>query len=241
MEFYEMIGQYYNELFPPSEAQIDFLSQLLAPESKVLDMGCATGGYAMALAERGHEVTAADLDEDMVHQLVGACEKRHLNIKTHVMDLRNIGQLTETYDLIYCIGNTLVHLDSLGEVKSFVKDAYDRLKPHGKLVIQSVNYDRILKDKVQKLPDIVREQPPLTFIRKYHHVEGAIEFIGELSLNSSGEDQKWTAQTKLLPILKDDLQGIFEEIDFSAINCFGDFKKSTFTLESPALVTLTVK
>lgn len=240
MEFYEMIGRYYNDLFPPSEAQIEFLSQLLAPESTVLDMGCATGGYALALAERGHAVTAADLDGDMVQQLVQESEKRQLKLKTHTMDLRNIGQLTETYDLIYCIGNTLVHLDNLGEVKSFVEDAYDRLKPGGKLVIQSVNYDRILKDKVQKLPDIVRENPPLTFIRKYHHVEGAIEFIGELSLGGEGEG-KWTAQTRLLPILKEDLQGIFEALDFSAINCFGDFKKSTFNLESPALVTLTVK
>lgn len=241
MEFYEMIGKYYNELFPPSEAQIEFLSELLVPKSTVLDMGCATGGYAMALAERGHIVTAADLDGDMVKQLEQESEKRCLQIKTHTMDLRNIGQLKETYDLIYCIGNTLVHLDNLGEVKNFVKDAYDRLNPKGKLVIQSVNYDRILKDKVQKLPDIVREQPPLTFIRKYRHIEGAIEFIGELSLGNKDDQEKWTAQTRLLPILKEDLQGIFEEIDFSAINCFGDFKKSTFTLESPALVTLTVK
>lgn len=30
MEFYEMIGKYYNELFPPSEAQIEFLSELLS-------------------------------------------------------------------------------------------------------------------------------------------------------------------------------------------------------------------
>lgn len=241
MTFYEMIGRYYNDLFPPSTAQIEFLSQLLEPESTVLDMGCATGGYAMALAERGHRVTAADLDEDMVQQLVRESERRQLKIKALTMDLRNISQMTETYDLIYCIGNTLVHLEDLSEVRHFVKGAYDLLKPGGKLVIQSVNYDRVLRDQVQKLPDIVREKPPLTFIRRYHHVDGVIEFIGELTLDDPDGEQKWQAQTKLLPILKEDLQGIFEELDFSAINCFGDFKKSTFNLESPALVTLTVK
>lgn len=241
MDFYEMIGKYYNDLFPPSEAQINFLTQELKPNSTVLDMGCATGGYAIALAQKGHQVTAADLDGDMVAQLERESLSRDLKIKTHTMDLRHIGQLTESYDMIYCIGNTLVHLNDLSEVQAFVKNAYDKLKPGGKLVIQSVNYDRILKDKVQKLPDIVREKPPLTFIRRYDHGEGVIDFIGELSLGTGEDMKQWTAHTSLLPILKEDLVHIFETLDFSAINCFGDFKKATFTLESPALVTLTVK
>ncbi len=241
MDFYEMIGQYYNDLFPPSEAQIQFLTQQLEPNSKVLDMGCATGGYAMALAEKGHHVTAADLDGDMVAQLQNESQRRNLNLQTYTMDLRNISELPETYDLIYCIGNTIVHLKDLSEVRQFINDAYDKLKPGGKLVIQSVNYDRILKDQVQKLPDIIREQPPLTFIRRYDHTEGSIDFIGELSLGTGETIEKWTAHTRLLPILKDDLVHVFKAIDFSAINCFGDFKMTTFTLESPALVTLTIK
>ncbi len=241
MEFYEMIGQYYNDLFPPSPAQIEFLCQNLAPESQVLDMGCATGGYALALAEKGHKVTAADLDGDMIAQLDKEKNKRHLEIETHTMDLRNIGQLEDTFDLIYCIGNTIVHLNDLEEVAQFLRDAHDKLKPGGKLIIQSVNYDRVLKNKVQKLPDIIREQPSLTFIRSYRHVEGAIQFIGELTLREANQEKKWQAETRLLPILKEDLIRIFKEIDFSAINCFGDFENSTFTLESPALVTLTVK
>lgn len=241
MDFYEMIGHYYNDLFPPSEAQINFLKEELKDNSQVLDLGCATGGYALSVAAMGHQVSAADLDEAMVGTLKAEALNRGLTINSFVMDLREVNQLQDSYDLIYCIGNTIVHLNDLAEVKSFIQAAYDQLKPGGKLLIQSVNYDRILKDHIQNLPDIIRESPKLTFQRHYEHSEGYIQFIGDLTLENEEETMNWTAQTRLLPILKSDLETIFSEVGFKEVFVFGDFKRTTFTLESPALVTLTVK
>lgn len=243
MDFYQMIGHYYDDLFPPSEAQISFLLKQLSQPSKVLDLGCATGGYAIALAERGHEVTAIDLDGDMIQILEHKLKQKHkpLSVDSRVGDIREVGSLTETYDLIYCIGNTIVHLADLEEVETFVQNVYDRLKPGGKLVIQSVNYDRILKEQVQSLPEIIREYPALSFFRRYHHEEGHIRFVGALTVAEGVERKTWTAETQLLPILKDELKQIFMKVGFSEMGFYGDFKELPFSFESPALVTLTVK
>ncbi len=241
MEFYQMIGKYYDDLFPPSQSQIQFLLKLLSPASKVLDLGCATGGYALALAEQGHEVTAIDLDEAMIHILENKLKHKPLPVKPQVGDIQQVGKLTETYDLIYCIGNTVVHLASVAALETFLKDVHERLKPGGHLVIQSVNYDRILKDQVQSLPQINREYPVLSFFRRYHHEPGHIRFEGTLTLEEGADRKMWTAETKLLPILKEDFKQGFIKAGYSEMGFYGDFNETPFNLGSQALVALTVK
>lgn len=236
MTFYEMIGQYYDELFPPSLAQKNFLGRLIKVPSRVLDLGCATGGYASHLAEIGHQVEAIDLDPGMIDQL----KKKYAGLKTltaEVGDIKTLAQRQGDYDLIYCIGNTLVHLAHKGEVSDFVKAAYDQLKPGGRLVIQSVNYDRVLKYQLQSLPTIERPGAGLVFERAYQHVASGIQFLGRLHVG----DEQYEAETHLLPILKDDLKKAFICAGFSEMGFYGDFEESPFTAESPALVTLTVK
>lgn len=236
MTFYEMIGQYYDELFPPSQAQKEFLSRLVKVPSCVLDLGCATGGYASYLAELGHEVEAVDLDSGMIAML--QLHYANLpNLKAEVGDIKTLAQRKGGYDLIYCIGNTLVHLAHKGEVGDFVKAAYEQLKPGGRLVVQSVNYDRILKHKVQALPTIERPSEGLRFERSYVHIPTGIRFIGKLSVG----DADYESETHLLPILKEDLKKAFICAGFSEMGFYGDFMEAPFTTESPALVTLTVK
>lgn len=241
MEFYQMIGKYYDDLFPPSQSQIQFLLKLLSPKSRVLDLGCATGGYALALAEKGHDVTAIDLDEAMIHMLENKLKHKPLPVNPQVGDIQQVAALQGTYDLIYCIGNTVVHLASLADFNQFLKDVHEKLNPGGRLVIQSVNYDRILKDKVQSLPQINREYPMLSFFRRYHHEPDHIRFEGTLTLEEGADRKMWTAETRLLPILKEDFKKGFIQAGYSEMGFYGDFNESPFNLESPALVTLTVK
>lgn len=236
MTFYEMIGQYYDELFPPSPAQKDFLSRLIKVPSDVLDLGCATGGYAAYLAQQGHSVEAVDLDPGMIAQLKEKYADR-LTLTAEVGNIKALSQRKGNYDLIYCIGNTLVHLAHKGEVSDFVKAAYNQLKPGGRLVIQSVNYDRVLKYQVQSLPTIERPEQGLVFERAYQHVASGIQFMGRLHVGN----QMFESETHLLPILKDDLKKAFICAGFSEMGFYGDFEESPFTTESPALVTLTVK
>lgn len=241
MEFYQMIGKYYDDIFPPSKNQIAYLLKQMDTPSKVLDLGCATGGYAIALAKEGHDVTAVDLDEAMIHILEHRLKGTELNLKPMVDNIQAVGALPETYDLIYCIGNTVVHLENLEALEKFIADAYGRLNVGGRLVIQSVNYDRILRDQVQSLPEIVREYPSLSFFRRYHYEGKYIRFVGALTVEDSEGRKTWTAETKLLPILKTDFEQAFAKAGFEQLNFYGDFNEQPFSFESQALVALAVK
>ncbi len=237
MEFYEMLGQYYDILFPTNERQIACLEKQVKAQSDILDIGCATGGYALEMARRGHHVTAIDLDQSMVEQLKIKSKKEYLSIDMQVMDMRAIDQLAKQYDLIYCIGNTLVHLETLEEVAQFFKSVHAHLKEGGKFVLQTVNYDRVLSARIQHLKTIERPTHNLCFERTYEQTETGLRFIGHLKSGS----ENLSAKTNLLPILKCDIKKTFISAGFSEFGFYGDFEEGFYNGDSEALVAIATK
>ena len=67
MSLYKSIADFYDEIFPLKSARLSFVSSLLDKSAlDILDIGCASGELAFALAKKGHQVVGIDLDRDMV-------------------------------------------------------------------------------------------------------------------------------------------------------------------------------
>lgn len=229
-----MLGRYYDVIFPTNEKQLMFLKALLPERGSVLDVGCATGTYAIPLARLGYDVCAFDLDSPMVEMLVSKTENDENPPKALVYDMRRLPELNVgPFDLIYCIGNTLVHLGSLAEVNELVKACREKLKESGSVVIQTVNYDRVLAHKDLSLPLIDRQEGRMRFHRHYELKDAEVVFHGQLEIEGQGKTE---ASTTLLPVEAGDLVRALEEAGFREVNVYGGFDGSPHTLESPATV-----
>jgi 2-polyprenyl-3-methyl-5-hydroxy-6-metoxy-1,4-benzoquinol methylase len=237
MKFYKELSKVYDIVFPKDDNTLKFLCKNLRGNSKILDLACGTGTYSIALALKGHRVDGIDLGEEMIELAKG---KGGLYANFQVGDMTRIKDIytNEKYDLVYCIGNSIVHLKNKEKIEEFIKDIYDMLSDESALVIQIVNYDRIIKHNVKALPTIERKEKGVSFIRNYNYKEEEekVEFQTELIISKTDKEEKYENTVDLIALKKDEIKDMFEKTGFKDINIYGGFLEEEFNEESFALV-----
>lgn len=132
-----------------------FLREVLAgaPSRRLLDLGCGTGEHARFLQEEGFAVTGVDASEAQLAQAREAGEGPDF-VKG---DLALLGDaVTGPFGAAIALGNGLPHLFP-PQMESFLRDLSRLLLPGAPVLLQLLNYDRILDGRVTSLPLNVRE------------------------------------------------------------------------------------
>ncbi|MFH1709067.1 MAG: class I SAM-dependent methyltransferase [Planctomycetota bacterium] len=179
-QFYTVLSQYYDELFPNRQPPADFIHSLLPGPSTILDAGCATGNLSISLARREHRVMGIDTDEHLLEQARHKTRPEGHNMMFRLLDMRKIGKVfgPGSYGCVACVGNTLPHLATAEEVRQFITDAHTILAPGGWLVLQLLNHDLIRHKGSLDLPVITTEH--VIFKRQYVYDNGRILFHARL-------------------------------------------------------------
>lgn len=235
MNFYEELSKVYDIVFPENENTVKFLSEDLMENSKIMDLACGTGTYSIALGKLGHEVTGVDLDTKMIQ--IAKNKIKNLNVKFIQGDIRDKLKV-QKYDRIFCIGNSLVHLKTIEKIRTLIDNMYDSIENKGSIIIQIINYDRILKYDIKSLPTIDRKEKGVKFIRgyKYSKEKRLIYFQTQLLISKGEVVEKHENSVPLLPIRSEEIINIIKEVGFSKIDVYGNFLKEQFTEDSYALV-----
>ena len=241
MGFYEQISSYYDYIFPTGTQQLEFIKTAAGlPPKSVLDVACGSGGYSVALAKAGYSVTAVDLDEKMIAMTLEKERQEHLGINALACNMLDISRSfgTGAFDLIFCIGNSIVHLGSKTDILDALKQMRFCLKPGGALIIQIINFDRVFKHNITSLPTITNDEIGLKFVRNYSYDDksGLIKFNTLLTVNGSGDKEEYVNSVELLPLLSSDLKELMDKAGFKDISFYGDFEYSKYDEDSYMLV-----
>lgn len=237
MSFYKSISEQYDAIFPVDAAEMAFAGKLLEGRRKILDIGCGTGNKTVHLKNSHNEIIAVDGDETMIERA------RHDNarpgITYEVMDMRHICEsfAAETFDAALCLGNTLAHLPSPREIADMLRETALLLNNAGVCVIQILNYDRILKNKVRELP--VLEAERFRFSRFYDWKDGEMLFVTELFLKDSGKTVK--NSVPLYPLRKAELDSALTAAGFSRVDYFGSYSGEALAENSFVLIAAAYK
>lgn len=242
MGFYEELSKYYDIIFPAAEDKVNLLNTTAKEGKYVLDIACGTGNYSIELAKKGYIVDGIDLDSEMIKSARNKASKVNLDINFIQGDMRKVGEIfkDKKYDLIYCIGNSLVHLENEEEIQNLLNDISKLTAKNGKLVIQIVNYDRILEFNVDHLPTISRKEAGVEFVRnyKYDKVSGKILFNTKIIVTDTKGTSEYENSVPLYPLKRNELVHIVERAGFKNIKVYGSFKKDDYTIDSFPLVLI---
>lgn len=238
MGFYEQISKYYDYIFPVGEQQLKFIKESLEMQSKrILDVACGSGGYAVELAKAGHIVTAVDLDHEMVRMTAEKADLNGLDVEVFRCDMKELELILHPgFKCIFCIGNSIVHLGSLGEITKVLLQMYNLLDSNGTLILQIINFDRVLKFGITDLPTLKNDEIDLEFIRKYEYIKekGIINFNTILKIGKGNE--RYENSIELFPVLSGDIIKGLRDIGFKEIDFYGDFNYSEYNENSFMLV-----
>lgn len=237
VNFYSSIAPYYQHIFPFNPAHIEFLRHVLPYNgARVLDVGCATGDLAFALAHFGFPTWAFDFDAQMIEIAQQTKQEDTMFPVFEQLDMRLLNQRypESFFDTIICFGNTLVHLLTDEDILQFFHAAHKTLSEDGKMTLQILNYDYILNQKIKSLPVIENEH--IKFERHYEIQEGnhLIEFKTRLSIKNSNQVINHSVQ--LNPVRKNKLQELLEETGFTSLEFFGNFEREPLSDKSLPLV-----
>jgi len=234
MKFYTSISQVYDYIFPYKAMQLEFIKSYLNGQNQsILDIGCGTGNLSIELAKQDVFLEAIDFDAKMVN--IAQRKNTLANLTFHQMDMRNIARkfTANQFDIVYSFGNTLVHLLSLVEIANFISSIRKILKPKGKLLIQILNYDNILNNKVRLLPLIDNDK--IRFERYYEFDDSELlDFKTILKIKETNDSIENVI--KLYPITKTQLEKILINNGFVNIEFFGNFNKGPLQKDSLPLV-----
>lgn len=246
---YDNLLEYYDELFPVETARVSFIEDLAhktltqKPDAearvKVLDVGCATGTFALALMRLGMDVTGIDLNSAMIQSACRRNPEPRTNARFFCMDMLEIGDTFACgrFDLCLCLGNTLVHLDSPKTIARFLKQVRHVLRPGGAFVFQVINYERVFAEDVTHLPTI--ESSRARFEREYRkRDDGRISF--EATIFSSSGQPVFRDRVALYPATPVELVELVHQAGFDKVDLYDDFSGDTMRGNSLGVVGVAI-
>lgn len=131
--FYSWMAGDFDELLMNNERF--FRENYIRPRANgvAFDLGCGHGPQSIALAKAGFAVRAVDFSRQLLDELASRAHDLSIErIKDDIMHF--LGHTTERAELIVCMGDTLTHLESLQDVKAFIKATSNHLESEGKIV-----------------------------------------------------------------------------------------------------------
>jgi 2-polyprenyl-3-methyl-5-hydroxy-6-metoxy-1,4-benzoquinol methylase len=236
---------------PFIEEQLNGLTSASGSPLRVLDTACGTGMHAIALAQRGYHVAAADLSTAMIDLARQNAAEAQVDIRLEVVGFGalaaafGVRDAEAGFDAVLCLGNSLPHVPDEHALAAALVDFTACLRPGGLLLLQNRNLDAVLAGSLRWMePQAHRSgDAEALFIRFYDfEPDGSITF-NMLTLERQA-DAGWTQQTtatRLLPLTHSLLTRALAQAGFVDIQAYGSLADTPFDPHSSPNLVLTAK
>lgn len=193
-----------------------------------IDAGCGTGFHSLLLSRLNVKVTAVDLSREMLTRVKKHSRSYGLPITTVQSSFADLSEHIQTpVDGIFCMGNALAHNRTKKENLLCLANFHSLLRPRGVLVVQLLNYDRIVQTKEKVLHS--RESDGHRYIRSYRYHGKSIKFMIDIETPKGKRSGRRTLSIPLHPLRSNELLSLLLQAGFSGRMQFGSIAKDPFS------------
>jgi S-adenosylmethionine-dependent methyltransferase len=134
-----------------------YINRYIKPKDKVLDLGGGPGKYSLYLAERGCDVTLADLSQKNVDFALSKAKELGLPLKGLQADGRDLAQIEDgQYNHVLCMG-PMYHIKSENDRAKTIRECLKKLKSNGNLFVAFISSYSFVWDYLLRNPEFILE------------------------------------------------------------------------------------
>jgi glycine/sarcosine N-methyltransferase len=240
--FYDELASEYDEMISFKTA-IDkkkiLLKTFINQNSKTAaDIGCGSGVDSIALSLSGLKVVAFDPSSEMLKVAESNSKRMNEQPVFHNSTADKIPiDFDNNFDLVLSLGNTFANI-SIDKLQKSIQRCFDILKPNGQLIIQILNYEKILADK-KRIVNITEGKNKF-FIRFYDFKDEQIIF-NILTFSKSNISEYKLSSTEIYPHNAEIFESGLSASGFKDIKFFGDLQLSEFVIQQSKDLIITSK
>lgn len=214
----------------------EYLDALDFQPQRLLDVACGEGSFAVAMAQRGCQVTGVDRSPAMIALAVERAREVDAPVDFRIEDMRHL-PFKEEFDLVTCFFDSMNYLLSVKDLHDAIRCAYDALRPGGLYIFDMNTVYGLAVDWMREKTYIQNQADD--FIELHQHEFDYENLVATMALtifkkldNGLWERIEETHQERGYPVA--DVQFLLRETGFEVIDMFGSLsKRSELQTTSP--------
>lgn len=224
----ESAETFYHELAHDYDAMTNFEQRLTKEKGwlepfilkhrvqSALDLACGTGIHSIVLSQLGVEVVGTDISPTMLAKARANAGRLGAKGQFLQMGFEDLSRLSRRFDLLLCLGNSLPHVQDEITLRVALENFLKCLNDDGSLVIQSLNFDRVLKQKERIIS--VKESAGKTHIRFYDFLDNSLRFNILTLTRKADKLLPKLISTDLIPLTHEFLSSALSQAGFSKVS-----------------------
>ncbi len=218
---------------PRLAREIPFLEEELrsADARSVIDCACGPGRHAVALAQKGFDVTGLDASPEMLDRARLLAQEEKLEVRFVEARFESIPkELHSKLDGLICLGNSLSAADDGEMLREIIEQFAAVLKTGGVAITQTVDFSVVAKEPVSPTPlrHVSEDEREYLFVKSFLRA-GERVFIHWVSLeNQNGQWGSEVTCREVFALDPESLLDVFRSSGFSHVETYGDYGRHPF-------------
>ncbi|MBR0124783.1 MAG: class I SAM-dependent methyltransferase [Treponema sp.] len=241
MEIIQNIIEYYDELYPVTEAQKKFYREQLRnyPDpAKLLRVGCGTGLFEHLLAREGKDVTGIESFQEMLRSANLRRRNQLMSIRFFQMSYLDMARFLGKgfYNLISILDDRIIFIHDKTLLRKFFFDCKQLLAQDGCLIISLYNYRKFNRVPLVHLPQ--RKSLRVTLSTEIASGDNGGFLLSQNIETGSGKILPVVSKDRVCPVTDAEIRDFAGEAGFAECEFYSSWEKEPFTGSEDTLVAL---